>query len=72
MCYNDVAGSYASLTFGISNSIAESTGFIVPLIVSALTKNVKLSQNLLTLYFLKIKFFESKHKKNGKLYLYLR
>jgi hypothetical protein len=38
--YNDVAGSYASFIFGISNCIAESTGVFVPFIVSIMTKNV--------------------------------
>ena len=40
MCFNDIAGIYGSLVYGISNSIAESTGVIVPYIVAELTKNV--------------------------------
>lgn len=40
VCFNDVAGIYGSLAYGISNSIGESTGVIVPYIVSELTKNV--------------------------------
>lgn len=39
--YNDVAAGYASFTFGISNCIAESTGVIIPYLVSIMTKNVK-------------------------------
>ncbi len=55
MCFNDVAGVYGSLVYGISNSIAESTGVIVPYIVAKLTKNVFLK--LLRCYFSILLFY---------------
>lgn len=39
--YNDIGGSFAGLSFGMSNTIATTPGFIAPLIVGALTTHVK-------------------------------
>lgn len=44
VCFNDIAGVYGSLVYGISNSIAESTGVIVPYIVAELTENQTLAE----------------------------
>jgi hypothetical protein len=55
VCFNDVAGVYGSLVYGISNSIAESTGVIVPYIVAELTKNVFLK--LIRCYFSILLFY---------------
>jgi hypothetical protein len=37
---NDIAGSYSGLLFGISNTFASFPGFLAPLVVGLLTKNV--------------------------------
>jgi hypothetical protein len=38
--YNDIAGPFAGVVFGISNTIASLTGIIIPYFVAAVTKNV--------------------------------
>ena len=38
--YNDIAGSFAGLSFGISNTVGTIPGFIVPFMVGALTTHV--------------------------------
>ena len=38
--YNDIAGSYAGLSFGLANTFGTIPGFIAPQIVGAITKNV--------------------------------
>lgn len=66
--YNEVAGRYAGIMFGLSNSISQATGIIVPHFIAAVTKNVKnlfvkflIQQNLIIL-----ELFLRKHKKNGQ------
>lgn len=39
--HNDIAGSYAGLSFGISNTVATIPGFLAPLIVGLLTTHQK-------------------------------
>jgi ACS family sodium-dependent inorganic phosphate cotransporter-like MFS transporter 5 len=38
--YNDIAGQYAGLVFGMANTFGTVPGFVAPAIVGALTKNV--------------------------------
>ena len=42
--FNDVAGPFAGVVFGISNTFATTSGIIIPYFVAAVTKNV-------TIYF---------------------
>ena len=48
--YNDIAGPFAGVVFGISNTIASLTGIIIPYFVAAVTKNVNNLINKLYLY----------------------
>lgn len=38
--YNDISGSFSSITFGIGNTFATLPGIIAPYLVGVLTKNV--------------------------------
>jgi ACS family sodium-dependent inorganic phosphate cotransporter-like MFS transporter 5 len=38
--YNDIAGSYAGFTFGMSNTLGTVPGIIAPSVVGILTPNV--------------------------------
>lgn len=38
--YNDIGGSFAGLSFGMANTVGTVPGFVAPLMVGALTKNV--------------------------------
>lgn len=40
MSFNEVSGSHSGVMYGISNTIGQSTGFIVPHFIAAITKNV--------------------------------
>jgi ACS family sodium-dependent inorganic phosphate cotransporter-like MFS transporter 5 len=38
--YNDISGSFSSITFGIGNTFGSIPGIIAPYVVGVLTKNV--------------------------------
>ena len=38
--YNDVAGAFAGIAFGIANTFGTIPGFVAPALVGALTTNV--------------------------------
>ena len=38
--YNDIAGAYAGLVFGMANTFGTMPGFIAPAVVGALTTHV--------------------------------
>jgi hypothetical protein len=46
---NDIAGNYAGIVFGISNTIAIIPGIIAPYIVGALTSHVLIFKKILCL-----------------------
>ncbi len=68
MAYNEIVGSYAGITFGISNSIAQLTGVIVPYTVAAITKNVNIIF-LINQIGIRYLLYLSKLTPNGKLFL---
>jgi hypothetical protein len=39
--YNEVAGSYSGIVFGVSNTFASITGIVVPYLISAITYDVR-------------------------------
>jgi MFS transporter, ACS family, solute carrier family 17 (sodium-dependent inorganic phosphate cotransporter), member 5 len=77
--YNDIAGAYSAIVFGIGNTFATIPGIIAPYLVGIITKNVKnlkknnalllSSINLRVFLFFFLIFSSSKSKKNGELYL---
>lgn len=40
LSFNEVAGSHSGVLYGIANTVGQSNGFIVPMFIAAITKNV--------------------------------
>ena len=61
MAYNEVAGPYAGVVFGISNTFASMTGIFVPYFVAAVTKNVNF-RIFVSFFFFKLNFTKANSK----------